>query len=264
MTSTMTHETGKTWTGTITGVDGGDQVSYYLFAKDDSERRAFNPYIGQPDPYKFTVFGTQTDDLSFDPDSVVFSTVDELDEGIPLDIINEKNHPVTIDYITPEDFDVWIWFVEEMPELPYVLEAHDTLSLRIMSAIPVKSFDSWLVDTMFVQVQDDVYEVPIVFNSAIISAQIENEKFESKVFPNPFNDKLVFEFEVKNQENVRLFIYDASGKMVYKANKNFLPGKQKIIWNGNSLEGKQSPAGSYFYQLFVGEKQKSGKVILSH
>ncbi|HEY9115703.1 MAG TPA: agmatine deiminase family protein [Bacteroidales bacterium] len=264
MTSTMTHETGKTWTGSITGVDGGDQVSYYLFAKDNSERRAFNPYIGQPDPYKFTIFGTQTDDLSFDPDSVVFSTVDELYEGIPLDIINEKNHPVIIDYISPEDFDVWIWFVEEMPELPYVLEAHDTLSLRIMSAIPVKSFDSWLVDTMFVQVQNDVYEVPIVFNSAIISAQIENEKFEAKVFPNPFNEKLVFEFEVKNQENVRLFIYDASGKMIYKANKNFLPGKQKIIWNSNSLEGKQSPAGSYFYQLFVGEKQKSGKVILSH
>lgn len=262
-TSTMVHESGKTWTGSITGVDGGDQVSYYLFAKDYSGRRAFNPYIGQPDPYKFTVFGSPTSDLTFNPDSVIFETTDQLYEGIPLDIINVKNHAVTIDYITPEDFDVWIWFVEEMPELPYVLEANDTLKLSIMSSIPVKSLDYWLADTMFVQVQGDTYEVPIVFNSDIISSQIETEMPEVGVFPNPFNSQLNFVFEVTNQKNIQLIIYDAVGKMIYKTNKGFLPGKQKIMWDGNNLEGKQAPTGSYFYQLFVGEKQKSGKVILS-
>jgi len=262
-TSTMAHETGKTWTGSITGVDGGDQVSYFLFAKDESGRRATNPYIGQPDPYQFTVFGTQTGDLTFNPDSVIFQTMDELYEGIPLDIINVKNHPVTIDYITSESYDVYFWFVEEMPGLPYVLAANDTLKLRIMSSIPVKSLDSWLVDTLFVQVQEDIYQEPIVFNSDIISAQIETKMPDVGVFPNPFNSQLNFEFEVINQENVQLFIYDASGKLIYKTNKNFLPGKQKIMWDGNNLEGKQTPTGSYFYQLLVGEKQKSGKVILS-
>lgn len=263
LASTMTHETGKTWTGNITGVDGGDQVSYYLFAKDESGRRAFNPYIGQPDPYQFTIFGTQTDDISFNPDSVVFETVDQLIDGIPLDIINEKNQAITIDYITPEDFDVWIWFVEEMPDMPYVLEANDTLSLRIMSAVPVKSMEYWMKDTLFVHMQNDIYEEPIVFNSDIISYNIESKLPEVQIYPNPFHEKLIFEFELEQACEVKLQVYGIDGKLIYKTTNYFPEGNNKISWNGKTSNGSQAPSGSYFYKFELGDKQKSGKVVHS-
>ena len=62
-------------------------------------------------------------------------------------------------------------------------------------------------------------------------------KLQLNVFPNPFKDRLVFEFEVENQQNVSLRIFDASGKLIHLTNKNFLPGKQKIVWDGNTLDG---------------------------
>jgi flagellar hook assembly protein FlgD len=120
-----------------------------------------------------------------------------------------------------------------------------------------------MMDTLFVQVQGDIYEEPIVFNSDIISSQIETKISGMSVFPNPFKDKLAFEFEVDQPGEVKLQIYDASGKLVYKIERNYLSGIQRMEWNGNTPEGKQAPTGSYFYQLFVGGKQKSGKVILS-
>lgn len=263
LVSSMTHQQGNTWTGTITGVDGGDQVDYYLFAKDGSGRRAFHPFIGQPDPHEFAVFGVQTDDLAFDPDTIFFQTIDQLINGIPLNIINQKNHPVTIDYITPESYNVYIWWVENPPTMPYELAANDTLSLNILSSVPVSMFGQLLVDTLFVEVQNDIYKELIVFDSDIISSTSQTEQPEVSIYPNPAVDKIIFEISFSAQESVYLTIYNIDGKLIRKINGNKLPGKQQMIWDGNDGAGKRLPAGTYFYHLNWGKNEKSGKVILS-
>lgn len=51
----MTLAGGEQWTGEISGITDTCEVQYYLFAKDQSGRREFYPYIGEPDPFIFTV-----------------------------------------------------------------------------------------------------------------------------------------------------------------------------------------------------------------
>lgn len=51
----MTNVSGTQWQGEIDGITDTCEVQYYLFAKDGSDRRQFYPYIGQADPFIFTV-----------------------------------------------------------------------------------------------------------------------------------------------------------------------------------------------------------------
>lgn len=262
-TSTMTYESGKTWTGIISGVDAGDEVSYYLFSKDESGRRAFNPYIGQPDPYQFTVAGEPSNDLLVDPDTLLFLTYDDCLDGLHFNIINLENHPVTVDNITPENATDFMWWALDIPEMPYELDAKDTLQLTVFIDFPIAMMGQLLTDTLFIETLDSTYKVLIRVDSDLLTGEDDINDTQISVFPNPFKDHLVFEFEVTNQENVELLIFDVNGKIVNKMNKNFLPGKQKIIWNANAMKGGPAPTGTYFYQLILGSQQKSGKVILS-
>jgi hypothetical protein len=52
----MTNTGGNSWEKTVYGLPAG-QVKYYIFAADNSGRRENHPYIGQPDPHKFTLTG---------------------------------------------------------------------------------------------------------------------------------------------------------------------------------------------------------------
>jgi agmatine/peptidylarginine deiminase len=52
-TQPMTHVSEKTWRGDISCVPEESDVSYYIFAKDESGRRECHPYIGAPDPHRF-------------------------------------------------------------------------------------------------------------------------------------------------------------------------------------------------------------------
>ncbi|MDR2971609.1 MAG: agmatine deiminase family protein [Bacteroidales bacterium] len=47
------------WETTVSGLPGG-LIEYYIVAKDASERRECHPYIGAPDPHKFTLIGDPT------------------------------------------------------------------------------------------------------------------------------------------------------------------------------------------------------------
>lgn len=54
-TTTLVPVGGKTFEATISGIEDTCQVEYYIFAKDQSNRREKHPYIGAYDPHIFTV-----------------------------------------------------------------------------------------------------------------------------------------------------------------------------------------------------------------
>jgi len=56
----MVESGNNTWTANVSGLPSGE-INYYIFAKDESGRRECHPYIGAPDPHKFTLIGVATD-----------------------------------------------------------------------------------------------------------------------------------------------------------------------------------------------------------
>jgi hypothetical protein len=79
------------------------------------------------------------------------------------------------------------------------------------------------------------------------------------VYPNPFDDKVIFEFTPKD-DKCRIFIYSLSGTLIdlkeVNADKDI---KTSIYWTHR----KKLPAGLYFYKIINGYEQINGKLIKS-
>ena len=77
--------------------------------------------------------------------------------------------------------------------------------------------------------------------------------------PNPFTISTRIAFTVADgAEHVRLDIFDARGRLVYRAIDGYLsPGAHAVEWDGRSA-GRLVPSGVYFYILNQGRLQRTG------
>ena len=259
--SPMQYESGTTWTGTIYDINLGDDVSYYIYAADESGRNAKHPYIGQADPHEFTAFGMQADELSVEPDSLIYLTPEECFDGKKLNIINRSNNPVDITYIPeePEEIDGFMWWVQELPDFPYFLQVDDTLTITIEIGIPAGKEVDLLYDTIEVVTEAKTYRSILAVDSFIVDEVGESIDSDGlSVFPNPVTNHANFSFSLTERKEVSLLIFDLNGREVFKHESVLNPGLQVISWNP-SMKLK---AGYYFYKLQAGERVESGKVIL--
>ncbi len=66
-------------------------------------------------------------------------------------------------------------------------------------------------------------------------------------FPNPFNSETIIEYSVEKQSNVRIIVYDITGKEITTLiNEQKNPGTYRINLNSSKLS-----SGTYFYTIFV-------------
>ena len=98
------------------------------------------------------------------------------------------------------------------------------------------------------------------------SAEIATSTFDTpqmelgdlKVYPNPFSDRLRFEFVATQDVNARIDMYDMSGRMV----KTMF---EQPVMSGASYEAEFKPettvSGMYMYRLVMGDAVFNGKVV---
>lgn len=85
------------------------------------------------------------------------------------------------------------------------------------------------------------------------------------VYPNPFSKDTKIEFEVENNENIVISIFDLNGRLVKEImNGNYLSnGKFQVIWDGTDNSGSDASNGMYIYKISKDNgKVNSGKLIL--
>jgi hypothetical protein len=81
--------------------------------------------------------------------------------------------------------------------------------------------------------------------------------------PNPFNPTTAIEFGLDQQTNVRLSIYDVSGREVRTLVQAQLPsGSYREVWNGRDDAGRSVAAGVYMVKLLAGERVLQKKLAL--
>jgi len=82
-------------------------------------------------------------------------------------------------------------------------------------------------------------------------------------YPNPFNPETRIRFEIGNQENVQLIIYDMLGHKVRTlVNDNYDPGMYVINWDGMNDNHQPVSSGPYLYRIKAGEFIDHKKMIL--
>lgn len=92
---------------------------------------------------------------------------------------------------------------------------------------------------------------------------VPDATFLSQNFPNPFNPITNIGFGIKEQGDVSLRIYDASGRLVTTLIDESRPaGRYTTEWNGQSTDGSSVASGVYFYRLRAGNFVRTRKMVL--
>jgi hypothetical protein len=92
----------------------------------------------------------------------------------------------------------------------------------------------------------------------IVNTQIPVKFSLSQNYPNPFNASTKINYDIPEQGNVKLTIYDILGREVsVLVNSEHRPGKYEAVWNANNFS-----SGVYFYRLIYGDLIVSKKMVL--
>jgi hypothetical protein len=81
--------------------------------------------------------------------------------------------------------------------------------------------------------------------------------------PNPFNPMTEIRFELDRPQQVRVTVYDVTGRLVkVLADGHMESGPQTRIWQGRDSGGRQVPSGVYYVRMIAGEKTDHRKIML--
>ncbi|CUU10353.1 Por secretion system C-terminal sorting domain-containing protein [Candidatus Kryptobacter tengchongensis] len=83
-------------------------------------------------------------------------------------------------------------------------------------------------------------------------------------YPNPFNPTTTIEFAIPKRVNVKLIIYDLTGKVVKTLidGQEYEAGLYRVEWNGKNDYGEYVSSGIYFYRLEAGDFVATKKMVL--
>jgi fibronectin type 3 domain-containing protein len=82
-------------------------------------------------------------------------------------------------------------------------------------------------------------------------------------FPNPFNPATTIRYELPEQANVVLKVYNMLGQeVVILVNETQQAGYHTILWNGQSSAGHSVASGLYIYRLEAGAFARARKMLL--
>ena len=69
-------------------------------------------------------------------------------------------------------------------------------------------------------------------------------------YPNPFNPVTRIDFDLPQQQQVQVDVYNLRGQLVRRLLNNNLPaGSHQVVWNGRNDAGSAVASGIYFYRL---------------
>ena len=82
-------------------------------------------------------------------------------------------------------------------------------------------------------------------------------------YPNPFNPSTSIDFELRNNGNVEVKVFDINGKLVNTLYNGYLySGSHGFTWNGKSYDGNMVSGGVYLYSVSNGNDVSVRKMSL--
>jgi hypothetical protein len=91
-----------------------------------------------------------------------------------------------------------------------------------------------------------------------ISSEIPKEYKLHQNFPNPFNPKTIINFDIINNGNVKIIVYDLLGKETsVLVNQDLVPGKYSVDFDASNFA-----SGLYFYRISAGDFVDVKKMLI--
>jgi hypothetical protein len=82
-------------------------------------------------------------------------------------------------------------------------------------------------------------------------------------YPNPFNPTTTISFDLTEESEVEITIYNTAGELIKKlVNTNMTPGSKTITWDGKDKDGNVVSGGVYLYNLQTGNYNQTKRMVL--
>jgi len=82
-------------------------------------------------------------------------------------------------------------------------------------------------------------------------------------YPNPFNPETKIHFQLANNSDVQLVIYDILGRKIRTLVSNYLDvGNHVVTWDGLNEDGANVASGMYVYRIEAGDFIDYRKMLL--
>ena len=100
---------------------------------------------------------------------------------------------------------------------------------------------------------------------ANIAANNESKSFLlGQNYPNPFNPTTRIAYQLNKATQVRLSVYDITGREVNRLIDQYQPvGDYSVEWNSNAAGGNKLSSGIYFARLGVDNESATRKMIMT-
>jgi len=80
--------------------------------------------------------------------------------------------------------------------------------------------------------------------------------------PNPFNPVTNIRFEIGQQSNVKIKVYNIIGReIVVLTNQSYTSGLYSLVWDGRDNHGLHVSSGMYFYEITAIDAANSSLVF---
>ncbi|MBF0432048.1 MAG: T9SS type A sorting domain-containing protein [Fibrobacteria bacterium] len=100
-------------------------------------------------------------------------------------------------------------------------------------------------------------------NDVVSVGKTISERVNVSLYPNPFRDKIQFNFNLQTAKSVKLDIYGIDGKMVRSYHSGLLRrGAHSLEWDGRGNKGQELNAGQYFARVTIGDQMKVEKIMM--
>ncbi len=264
-TLTMTNTGANHWEACIPGQMEGSLIAYYIQANDASNRTSYHPYIGSPDPHKFTVKISDPPNVVVSPDSLLFLTYNDMVYGKTALVRNFSTQPVMIDEINNSGENPFFWHIDPWDiTLPYIIQSGDSLKLTVKVSSQFSQQTNMLCDTLFINTTAADNQVMICVDPVLLTnIKTPLAKAKIEVFPNPMNSRTTFSFYNEKDALVSIDIYSVPGELVSEPLRQNLPkGNHSIVWEGNGFHGEKLSPGIYLYRISQGDSFTSGKISI--
>jgi hypothetical protein len=161
-----------------------------------------------------------------------------------------------------------------------MLNSHTTHSGKIMTTSLDLTIGQHLPDNPgynFKGILDEIY----IYNYALSEQEIQNlyslftdvmstddprlpnQTMLYQNYPNPFNASTTISYQLKNEEHVRIILFNMLGQSIRTlVDEKKSAGSYVINWDGRHDNGSQVSSGIYIYQMHAGEFKQSHKLIL--
>ncbi len=141
---------------------------------------------------------------------------------------------------------------------------HDSKSVKKIQDYQIYDSNS---DSYVAQITHKITDTIVFFNLTSKDDQQNNTlpvitEIKS-IYPNPFNPETTIEFNLKENSDVNIRVYNLKGQLVKTViNSKFEAGNHKVIWNGTNSNEQRVASGLYFCRMETKDKSVTKKMIL--